>query len=164
MDVAKWVQLKSGEEVLAIVRGSLLPFWAKILLAFLWLVLPFFLLFPLFHMHLVGVVVFFLLLFSGIIYAFRLYLTWHETVLILTDLRIIDIDRPGLFGHVVSEARYDQVRDASYRIHGVWATLFRYGTLVIKVTGSQINLEVYNVRHPEKAHDLINDLRHVETN
>lgn len=162
MDAAKWFALKPGEEVLALVRGSLIPLWSKILLAFIWLVLPFFLLFPLFHMHLIGVIIFFTLLFSGMVYAFRFYVSWHETVMIITDLRIVDVDRPGLFGHVVSEVRYDQIRDASYRIRGVWPTLFHYGTLTIQVSGSKIHLEVYNVRHPQKAHDLINDLRHAE--
>lgn len=164
MDITKLIQLKPNEEVLAVVHGSLIPLASKILLAFVWLVLPFFLLFPLFAMHVVGVVIFFLLLFSAIIYVFRLYLSWQETVFILTDHRMIDIDRPGLFGRVVSEARYDQVRDTSYRIHGVFPTLFRYGTLVIQISGSKINLEVYNVRHPQKTYDLINDLRHVENN
>ncbi len=162
MHVSRLIQLKPDEEVLMTVRGSLIPLWSKLTLAFVWLVLPFFLLFPLFHMHLIGVVLFFVLLFSGIVYAFRLYVMWQETVFVLTDQRLIDIDRTGLFGREVSEARYAQVRDVSFAIRGVWPTLFRYGTLTLRIIGSPVDLVVYHVRRPQKPHDLINDLRHVE--
>ena len=161
MNVSKYLQLKPDEEVLAIIRGSLIPLWSKITLAFVWLVLPFFLLFPLFQMRLFGVLIFFLLLFSGIIYAFRLYVSWRETVFMVTDLRMIDIDRPGLFGRTISEVRYDQIRDLSYNIKGLWPTLCNYGTLVIEVRGSVINVEVYHVRRLKAVHELLSDLRHV---
>lgn len=163
MNVSKYLQRKPNEEVLAVMRGSLIPLWSNIVLIFVWLVLPFFLLFPLFQMRLFGVVIFFLLIFSGLFYAFRFYVCWQETLLVVTDLRVVDIDRPGLFTRTVSEVRYDQIRDVSYTIKGLWPTLFHYGTLVISVKGSAINVEVYAIRHPESAHNLLNELRHVES-
>ena len=47
MDITKLIQLKPKEEVMLIVHGSLIPLWSKIVVAFVWLVLPF-LLFPCF--------------------------------------------------------------------------------------------------------------------
>ena len=166
MDVTKLIQLKPEEEVIMVVHGSLIPLWSKIVLAFLWLTMPFFLLFPLFSLHLFGIVLFFVLLGSGLFYSYRAFLSWYQSVFIVTDRRIIDVDRRGIFSRVVSEATFAQIQDASYHIKGIWPTLLRYGNIVIRIVGNGIELEVFNVRHPAKVHDLINDLRntHVEGN
>ncbi len=159
MNVAKRIQLKPDEEVLMIVHASLIPLWPKVFLAFVWLTLPFFLLFPLFHMQWFGAGVFFLLLVSGMCYAYRAFVMWYESVFFVTDGRIIDIDQSGLFHRVVSEAGHAQIRDVAYEIHGFWATILRYGDVTMHIRGSQVDLEIFHVRHPAKVHDLINDLR-----
>lgn len=159
MDITKLIKIKSGEEVMLVVHGSLIPLWSKIAVAFVWLVLPFFLLFPLFQMHLFGVVLFFLLLVSALLYAYRTFRIWHDSVFVVSDRRLVDVDRRGLFSRVVSEASLLEVEDVSYVVQGFWATIFRYGTVNVRVKGNNVELQVFNVRRPAKVHDLINDLR-----
>lgn len=162
MDASKLIELKGEEQVLLTVHGSLIPLWSKILLAFVWLVLPFFLLFPLFRMHLLGIIIFLLLLFSALLYAYRTFQIWHDSVFLVTDRRLVDMDRRGLWARVVSEVSYPDVEDVSYAIDGLFATIFRYGTLTVQMAGNAVELQVYNVRHPAKVHNLINDLRREE--
>lgn len=159
MDVSKLIHLKPEEEVLMVVHQSLIPLWPKFLLSFVWLVLPFFLLYPLFQLKTPGIILFLVLLASGLYYAARTFLMWHRSVFVVTDRRLIDVDRRGLFVRVVSEAPYRQVQDVSYSINGLWATIFRYGTLVVEISSNGVNLEVFNVYKPSAVHDLIHDLR-----
>ena len=158
MDTTK-LHLKEGEELILAVHGSLLALAPKIALAFVWLGLPFFLLFPLFHMRTFGVILFVILLLTGGFYAYRLYKMWSDTVFFVTDQRVVDFDRPGLTRHVVSEASLNQIREISYEIDGFWATILRYGTLNIQIRGSEVDLTVFNVRHPSKIQELIHEVR-----
>ncbi len=149
-----------------IVHGSLIPLWSKIVVAFVWLVLPFFLLFPLFQMRLFGAILFLILLVSALLYAYRTFLVWHDSIFVVSDRRIVDVDRRGLWRRVVSEANLLEIEDVSYVIQGFWATIFRYGTVNVRVKGNNVELQIFNVRRPAKVHDLINDLRssHVPLN
>lgn len=153
------IQLKANETVLLTVRATLIPWWSRIMLAFVWLVLPFFLLFPLFQMQVFGAIIFIGLLGSGLIYAYRTFLLWHGSVCVITDLRVVDIDRRGIFSRLVSEVALAEIEDVSYAIKGLVPTVFRYGTVTIKVKGSTIALQIYHVRRPLQVHDLLNELR-----
>ncbi len=159
MDVAKVIKLKPEEEVILLVRPFLLPLWPKWLLAFLWVVLPFFLLFPLFKLQIIGVIIFFVLLFTGLVYLLRTFFMWHRSLFILTDRRIIDHDQQGLFGRVISEAPYYAIQDVSYVMQGFLPTVFRYGDVIVQIKGNAVNFEIFRVFRPAMIHDLINDLR-----
>ena len=160
MNINGLVQLKPEEDVLLITHQSIIPWIPRVVLAFIWLVLPFFLLFPLFHLGLIGATFFLVLLFSGVLYAIRLTLMWRNSVFIITDRRIIDVDQRGMFSRVVSEAVYAVIADVSYSVRGVLPTVFRFGNVMIQTHGSAVNLEVYRVHRPNMVHDLVNDLRH----
>lgn len=153
------VQLKPEEEVLEVVREDLIPHAPRFALLFLWFVIPFFFLFPLFRQGWVGVALFFALAGSAAFVGLRSYLRWANTMLILTDRRIIDVERSGLFDRVVSETAYAHVDDVTYRVKGIAPTLFRYGDVRVHVAGTGADIEVRRVARPSRVHDLINDLR-----
>lgn len=159
MEAPKYIELKAREEVLELVQASLLPkLWAFVL-SMLWTVLPFFFLFPLWRQGTWGVIVFFVWLVSGIIILSRLYLMWARTVFLVTDMRVVDYDQRGFFHRVVTEARFEQIDEVSVQVKGIIATLFRYGTLRLKLHGAAADIEVERVKRPEHLADLINDLR-----
>lgn len=153
------VELKPREEVLSIVHQSLIPNVGKFLVFGLWFLLPFFFLFPLFREGIWGIIVFFGLLFSGFFFLLRHYLRWSGTVLIVTDKRVIDIDRRGFFDRVVTEASFSQIDEVSYRVKGFWATVFRYGSLRLDLAGSAADIQFEQMIRPARVHDLLNDLR-----
>ncbi len=152
-------ELKPHEEILSTVRQSLIPNMGKFLLFILWLLIPFFFLFPLFRLGIGGIIVFFGLALSGLLFLVRQYMRWSGTTLILTDKRVVDIEQRGFFDRVVTEAPYTQIDESSYRIKGFWATVFRYGFLRFDLSGSAADIEFKHVSRPAKVHNLVNDLR-----
>lgn len=148
--------------MIAVVRHYGLTFWPQILAIFLLLTLPFFFLFPLFRWGYWGVALFGAPLLLGVVYAFRVLITWYYNAFIITNCRVIDIDQRGFFERIVSEALYEKIQDVSYRRKGIWQTIFRYGDVMIQVAGGDIGLEIKKVRAPEKTQQLISDLSHLD--
>lgn len=157
--IDKNIQLKPEEEVLDVVHEDVIPHLPRFFLLCLWFVIPFFFLFPLFREGFLGVVVFFSLAGSAAIFFLRTFTKWVNTVLVITDRRVIDVERRGFFDRVVSEVPYAHVEDVTYRVKGIWPTLFRYGDVRLHVAGSAADIEFYRVPRPSRVHDLINDLR-----
>lgn len=159
LPIDKTIQLKPEEEVLEVLREDVVPHLPKFGLLFLWFVTPFFFLFPLFRQGWIGVVLFFALVGSATIMSLRAYVRWSNTMLVLTDRRVIDVERRAFFDRVISEASYGHVEDVTYRVKGIVPTLFRYGDLRVHVAGSAADIEFRRVARPSRVHDLLNDLR-----
>lgn len=81
------------------------------------------------------------------------WITWSTTVLIITDQRIIDIDKKSLVNKVVTQAEYQNIQEVLYEIKGIIATLFKVGSVFIKTSEGTIALE--GVYKPEKIYTLI---------
>jgi len=159
MNVDSIIHLKIEEEVLQVVRESLIPHIGKFGLLCLWFLVPFFFMFPLLQIGIFGIIAFGILILSAMILILRAYRIWAFTVLVITDLRIVDIDQKGLFDRVVTEAVFPEIEEVNYRTRGFFATIFRYGILKIKMHGSSADFEFHFVKNPSQVHDLINDLR-----
>lgn len=148
--------LKSNEKIIKIARRySLIYFW-QWLVCFILIVGPFFFIYPLFQRKPWGVVIFALVLFLGLFYSLRLFITWYYNCFLITSQRVIIFKQKGFFERIISEAEYGKIQEVSYRFKGFFQTLFRYGTIRIQATSS---LELNKVHHPERIQDLINTLR-----
>jgi len=157
--IDKSVQLKPEEEVLETVHEDVIPHLPKFALLFLWFVVPFFFLFPLFREGWVGVFIFLALVGSAAVAGLRAYVKWSNTALVITDRRVIDVERRAFFDRVISETPYAHIDDVTYRVKGIIPTLFRYGDLRIHVAGAAADIEFCRVARPSRVHDLLNDLR-----
>ena len=151
--------LKPHEEVLSVVRQSIIPNGWKFLGYGTWFLLPFFFLFPLVRSGMWGIISFFILLISGLFVLGRTYIRWSKTILIVTDKRVVDIDQKGYFDRTVTEVPYGQIDEVSYRVKGFWATVFRYGYVRLDVSGAAADIQFNRVSRPAHVHNLINDLR-----
>src|SRR3989339_680330 len=159
MEAPKFIELKVHEEVLEVVNASIIPRLPRVAFLVIWILLPFFFLFPLWQEGTIGLVIFFVWLFSGILLLIRSYVMWARTVFVVTDMRVIDYDQKGFFYRIVTQTRFDQIDEVSYQIKGIFSTLFRYGTLELQLQGSSADIQVDQVKHPNHIADLINDLR-----
>ncbi|MBI4437688.1 PH domain-containing protein [Candidatus Uhrbacteria bacterium] len=159
MEAPKLLELKGREEVLLIVHGALAPRLPKFFVLAVWLVLPFFFLFPLWRQGSIGIAIFFLWLISGIVLLFRAYLMWARTLFVITDQRVVDHEQKGFFHRVVTQARYDQIDEVSYQVKGVMPTLCGYGRVRLELHGASADIVVAEVEHPARVTDLLNDLR-----
>jgi membrane protein YdbS with pleckstrin-like domain len=154
------LQLKEGEKVRFLTRRHLVTIVPKLLLSMLLIVIPFFLLFPLFALGLAGVFVFAAMVIAGIVLAVRTFILWDADVLIVTTFRLVDVDQRGIFSRMVSEAPLTAIQDVSWSRKGVLETMFRMGALVIQTASSTNTIEAPKIPYPEYVHEMINDLRH----
>jgi len=84
--------LKEDEEIVQIVKKYPLVFFGPVLLSAIFIIAPFFFLYPLFHWGSWGVLVFFILLGIGILLALRVFIIYSFYVFVITSHRIIVID------------------------------------------------------------------------
>lgn len=109
--------------------------------------------FTVYFIFLAGFIVF---LFS-LIWLFYAYFTWQRNKYIITDQRVVDIDQISFFSKSQREAHLDRVQDVSFSIDGVFATLFRFGTVIIQTAGEK-PLELDYIPSPDKVQKMIFDL------
>ncbi len=153
--VIKKLNLKENERIVKIVRCYPLTYFFPILATFILIATPFFFLFLFFSWGLIGLVIFLGLIFLGIIYGAREFVLWYFNVFVITNQRIVDIDQRGFFDRIVSEAPFEKIQDISYRIKGIFQTLFHYGNIQIQTAGTALRLELKNIYQPEKVQELI---------
>lgn len=160
------IQLKEEENIEAQVRRHLASLIPSLFISMLFIVVPFFFLFPLFSYGLAGVISFGLSVVMGIVWAIRALYLWNADVLVVTNMRIVDVDQRGLLSRQVSEASYDVIQDVSWKREGVWQTLFRMGSVTVQTAGTAAKIEAERVPRPAKLHEIINDerLKHKEEN
>jgi len=152
-------RLKEGESAVLIVRKYPFVFLGHILFSSLFIIAPFFFLFPLVRWGGWGVLIFFVSLLIGIGIAVRVFVEYSFNVFLITDARIIDIDQKGFFDRTVSETTYDKIQDVSFRSHGVTQTLLRYGSVIIQTAGQQANIELHGVKNPERVQQTIIEIQ-----
>ena len=86
------------------------------------------------------------------------YAEWRNDCIIISDQRIIRIDRGILaMRQQISQVGLESVQEINYDIPAgdIFARLFRYGTVFVKTAGAQGNLELDLVPRPARFQKLI---------
>lgn len=157
-----FIQLDPDEEVLGLVRRSLISESHRILLAFLWVLLPFFFFFPLIRLGLFGIVFGIGLAGSGMVYAARRWKMWMNTVLMITDRRIFDIDQIGFTKREVAELALAEVSQSSAKKQGMFQRMFDIGSVRVEtVKALSYDLEMEGVKSPMHVAELINEVQYI---
>lgn len=151
--------LKEDEQLIRVVRSFPLAFFWPIFLGIILIILPFFLIVPLFKWQILGMIIFGLILFLGLVILIRALILAYFNSFIITNQRVVDWDQRGLFDRVISEADYDKIQDISFRIKGFLGTLLSYGTIQVQTAGSAPILELKFVHQPQKIQALITDIK-----
>ncbi len=151
--------IKPDEGIVEIVRKYPLVFIWPILIGTVFIIAPFFFLYPLWHWSAWGIVIFFVVLAIGVLIELRVWVLYSLNIFIITDERIIDIDQRGFFDQRVSEITYQKIQDVSFRTKGIWQTVLHYGSVVVQTAGEQANIELYGVKNPERVHQAIIEIQ-----
>ncbi len=95
------------------------------------------------------------------------YLEWRNDSVIVTDQRIIRINRTILaMFRQVTQVGMESVHEINFEIpsYDPFARLFRYGTVIVKTAGAQGNLELDFMPKPEQFQKLlIEDRQYLES-
>ncbi len=90
------------------------------------------------------------------------YLEWRNDSVIVTDQRIIRINRTILTMYrQVTQVGLDSVHEINYELppYDPFARIFRYGTVIVKTAGAQGNLEMALMPSPARFQKMIMDNR-----
>lgn len=104
----------------------------------------------------------FLVLILAIIIALLLSLyywfLWKNDVYMLTNQRIIDINRNNIFNKEVIEFTLDKIQDVYYQQHGPIPMLVNFGEVVIETAGEQKNVKIELAPNPAYIQKKIGEI------
>ncbi|MDZ7798333.1 MAG: PH domain-containing protein [Patescibacteria group bacterium] len=149
--------LEENEEIIKVVRQHPIVLIKPVFWLGLLILLDFFLITWLFAKGLWGVLVFVLVLTLPSLLIMRSWVIWKKNMIIITTKRVIDIDQHTLFHKVVSECNYRKIQDVSFKVKGIFATIFNFGQIQIQTAGNQANLEIRNIKNPNEIQEIITD-------
>lgn len=147
--------LKENEELLHLIHQHPLVFFKQAIVALFFILLPFFLMFLLFRWEIYGLILFFILLIIGILLLIRLIIIWVYNIFLITNTRVILYKQKGFFDQQVAETEYEKIQDVSYRIRGLWQTLFRYGSVKIQIINSGSAIIIRKIPKPREVQQLL---------
>ena len=147
--------LKDNEELVEVVRRHPLVYLKPAAIALFFFLLPFFLMFLLFKWETAGLIIFFLLFIIGLILIIQLAAVYSNNALLITSKRIVYLRRNSLFDKHETEVSYGAIQEVSYRIKGAGQTLFRYGSVRIKLAEAAKGLVINKIPRPRKVQQLI---------
>ena len=151
--------LKENEELIAVVKGHPLVYFKPALIAIILLLLPFFLMFLLFKWETIGLIVFFVLVAIGILAVIKLMVIWTCNACLITDKRVVLLKQYGFFEKQVSEAELGEITGVSFRIKGLFESIFRYGSIRLQLTESIKPMIISKVTKPREIQELIQKLK-----
>ncbi len=91
---------------------------------------------------------FFSLVLSVVLF-FPSWIAWYYSYFIVTDQRLIQITRKGLFYKTVVDMNLSHIQSMNYQIPGFQATTLGFGTIMIQTYMG--DLVIHEVHHPEKV-------------
>ncbi len=145
----KKINTQDDEIVIDIIRKSLWYWFWSITLAIVLLILPFFLIYPLFLQGWWGAMVFFVVLAISLILIYRIYRIYHYTALIITTKRLIDMEQTGFLNNSSSVILYGKIQDVNYKSHGLLQTIFKIGDINISFVNDKSSfIELDSIKYP----------------
>lgn len=82
---------------------------------------------------------------------FVIWTDYYLDILILTNLRVVNIDQRGLFSRKVSTFKLHRIQDVSVDVHGIIPTLLGFGKVHIQTAGESQKFVISGIPHPYKT-------------
>lgn len=95
----------------------------------------------------------------GIIFLILATKIYNTNQLIITDINVTQVLQIGLFSRKVSELTMENVEDVTAEQHGIFPTLFNYGTLKVETAGEQNNFIFKYCPNPNAYAKALQDAR-----
>jgi len=84
----------------------------------------------------------------GLILFFPSWVTWHFSVFIVTDQRLIQITQKGFWQRSVVDMGLNQIQMVNYQVAGLQETLLGFGTIMMQTLVG--DLVIHEIHHPAK--------------
>ncbi|MBI5022696.1 MAG: PH domain-containing protein [Candidatus Magasanikbacteria bacterium] len=146
--------LENEKIILVIRRYGLTYFWQGFLI-FILIIAPFFFMFWLFSHGWWGILLFSASLALALLLLIRALYFWHRNAFVITNQKVIDIYQVGSLEKTVTEVHLDKIHNVSYKIKGLFPTIFHYGKIKIQTVGGEVDLEFDRVKNPAKVQEVV---------
>jgi hypothetical protein len=123
------------------------------------LLAPFFFMVPLLRLETLGFIIMGISWTVGAFLLLRGLVTWRMSIFAVTQRRLIVVRQKGLSDRRVIELPFSKIHEVAYQVKGMWATLCRYGTLLVESAGSDEPIEMEKVAHPRRVQELVTELQ-----
>lgn len=87
-------------------------------------------------------------LLSVLAFFHTMFIDFYLDISIITNDRIIDVAHTGLFSRKIAECDLFRIQDVSAEVHGLFASLFNYGTIHVKTASTTGDLLFQNISNP----------------
>ncbi len=153
---------KENEEIIHIVRQSMLVRIPATVLGIICVIGPFFFFFPIFGIGPLGVAIFIICVGFGLWLLGRQAIMWRGNMWIITTERLIELKQNGYFNRERSEAIWKAVSDIAYRRSGLSAVL-GLGSVRVRFHGVIPPIIVSPVGSPKKLYNLLVEVKALPT-
>ena len=87
------------------------------------------------------------------------YVLWYFSFYMLTNQRLRQVRQKGMFKKTVVDLDLENILSASYGQHGVFATIFNYGTILVQTSAGDLTMSM--VSKPETVYNELGDAAHI---
>ncbi len=96
---------------------------------------------------------------AAIIIGIRSWYGWWNTMLLLTNERVLFVEQKGFANRKMSEALLDHIQFVTNQIQGVIHTMFNFGDVKVQTAGSQESLLLRQLYDPYEIQQNITKLQ-----
>lgn len=88
---------------------------------------------------------------------FVLWTNYYLDVLVVTNMRVIDIEQHGLFARDLVEVPFANIQDVKTEVLGVIPSLLNFGTLYIQTAGESKEVVIPHLPNADKVRHIISE-------
>jgi len=149
------INLERGERIELLVRRSLWAWFWPIFFACLFIILPFFAMFPLFMIGKWGVIIFFISVAIGLVIFLRIYISKRNTVFVVTNLRLADIWQKGFIGREAVEIPYEKIKSIKCERNNLFDFFQGLGNIYLLLSDNKSKILLSKIKNHQAAADKI---------
>ncbi len=147
--------LKDKEEIIEVCRTYGLFLVLPVALGLILALGPWFFFVRLYDFGLAGLIAFVIVQTVGWLIIIKTVYIWRRNLLVVTTLRIIDVNQKSIFNRIISEVGYDMMQNVTYEVNGVLATLLNYGNMIFETIGSDTAYVFKRIKNPVRIQNVV---------
>jgi hypothetical protein len=91
----------------------------------------------------------------------RAYYNYSQSVLLITNQRLINVHQDGFLKRKIIETDMDKIQDASSEVKGLFKVMLKFGDLIIRTAGATAGTEILveNIPNPYEVQQRIAKMR-----
>ena len=149
------LNLDTHETVVSLFRTHPFRMVSRVIPVIILLISFFLFMFPLFSLGIIGVLVFLFLFFTGVLFLCRSIFNWLGTYCVLTNRRLLCIQRTGFFKKQVHEILLENITELSYATKGIIQVLFHFGNLRLALLTARGEFIIPEIAKPQIILDIL---------